>query len=64
VTEKGKPRPGPSVYEALFLERDDEDRAEWILLGEHDPVTGRWTWHRNYRAFNQIPLSVWKPPQR
>jgi hypothetical protein len=62
--EKHKPRPGPSAYEAYFLERDDDDRTEWILLAEQDPVTGLLTWHRDYRAFNQTPLSAWKPPQR
>jgi hypothetical protein len=63
--EKGKPRPGPSVYEQRYLfKRDDEDRTEWVRLATTDPATGRMTWHHTYRAFNETPLSGWKPPQR
>jgi hypothetical protein len=64
--EKRKPRPGPSVYEGYFLptDNDDWDKAEWHLLAEQDPVTGRWTHYRDYKPFRQTPLFQWKPRQR
>lgn len=54
MTEKGKPRPGPSVYETLFTDKDkdDKDRTEWHHIGELNPTTGHWlippNWDRPY----------------
>jgi hypothetical protein len=64
--EKGKPRPGPSVYERYFLEtRDDQDDGvEWVKLAELDPITGRWIQHGAWKPFGQSPLSEWKPFRR
>lgn len=53
TAEKG-PRPGPSAYEDRFLDKtkDDEDRAEWNLIVELDPTTGRVLkgpfWHKPF----------------
>jgi hypothetical protein len=63
--QPARPRRGESVYEQRFLDRPGaEDHTQWVRLGEVDMDTGRVSWLRNYRAFNETPLAEWKPRRR